>query len=65
MTEQMLITFHGLVLWPLKIQKRADFDLWFCLFCTSYYNDFSIILRSYIKVYINIRYLNVALKMNE
>ncbi len=48
-----------------KIQKRADFDLWFCLFSTSYYNDFSIILRSYIKVYINIRYLNVALKMNE
>ncbi len=29
MTEQMLITFHGLVLWPLKIQKRADFDLYF------------------------------------
>ncbi len=65
MTEQMLITYHGLDLWTRKIQKRADFDLWFCLFSTSYYNDFSIILRSYIKVYINIRYLNVALKMNE
>ncbi len=45
MTEKMLQTFHGLVLWPLRILKRADFDLLFCLVCISYNNDISIIIK--------------------
>ncbi len=59
MTEQMLITFHGLVLWPRKIQKRADFDLWFCLFVLAK-TMILVSLLNNIKIKIHIGHLNLA-----